>query len=211
MGAVQASDYALPEFRMLWRLLLVHGRWNYIRISEMILYFFYKNMLFTVPQLVLAFYCGYSGTTLFDDLYIALYNLVFTSIAPIIRAVLEQDVNYVYKKDESRIHPNDTTSNALKKDDVISRQKKYLPAEFGLNKFFFRLYPKIYFIGQENCIFNYTNYVLWVIEGIIEAIMITLFSIYVIGNTSINAAGYNSDLWLFGLTTYPFPNLDFLL
>jgi magnesium-transporting ATPase (P-type) len=33
MGAVLASDYALPEFRMLWRLLLVHGRWNYIRIS----------------------------------------------------------------------------------------------------------------------------------------------------------------------------------
>lgn len=33
MSAVQASDYALPEFRMLWRLLLVHGRWNYIRIS----------------------------------------------------------------------------------------------------------------------------------------------------------------------------------
>jgi P-type E1-E2 ATPase len=33
MGAVQASDYALPEFRMLWRLLLVHGRWNYMRIS----------------------------------------------------------------------------------------------------------------------------------------------------------------------------------
>lgn len=33
MGAVQASDYALPEFRMLWRLLFVHGRWNYIRIS----------------------------------------------------------------------------------------------------------------------------------------------------------------------------------
>ena len=97
MGAVQASDYALPEFRMLWRLLLVHGRWNYIRISEMILYFFYKNMLFTVPQLVLAFYCAYSGTTLFDDLYIAFYNLIFTSVPLIIRAVLEQDVNYVYK------------------------------------------------------------------------------------------------------------------
>lgn len=148
MGAVQASDYALPEFRMLWRLLLVHGRWNYIRISEMILYFFYKNMLFTVPQIVLAFYCGYSGTTLFDDLFIALYNLVFTSIPLIIRAVLEQDVNYVYKKNESRIHPHDTTSHLLKKDDVATRQKQYLPAEFGLNKFFFRLYPKIYFIGQ---------------------------------------------------------------
>ena len=33
MSAVQACDFAIPEFRMLWRLLLVHGRWNYIRIS----------------------------------------------------------------------------------------------------------------------------------------------------------------------------------
>lgn len=32
MSAVQASDYAVPEFRMLWRLLFVHGRWNYLRI-----------------------------------------------------------------------------------------------------------------------------------------------------------------------------------
>jgi phospholipid-transporting ATPase len=99
MGAVQASDYALPEFRMLWRLLLVHGRWNYIRISEMILYFFYKNMLFTIPQFLTAFYCGFSSQTIFDDWYVTLYNLAFTSIPLIIRAVLEQDVNYVYKVD----------------------------------------------------------------------------------------------------------------
>jgi phospholipid-transporting ATPase len=96
MSAVQASDYALPEFRMLWRLLLVHGRWNYMRISEMILYFFYKNMLFTIPQFVAAFFNGFSGQTVFDDIYITLYNLMFTSIPLLCRAVLEQDVNYVY-------------------------------------------------------------------------------------------------------------------
>lgn len=110
MGAVQASDYALPEFRMLWRLLLVHGRWNYIRISEMILYFFYKNMLFTVPQFILAFYCGYSGQTLFDDLFIAFYNLFFTSLPLVIRAILEQDVNYVIKKPEEKVNPENTVS-----------------------------------------------------------------------------------------------------
>lgn len=49
MRAVQSSDFALGEFRCLWRLLLVHGHWNYIRIAEMVLYFFYKNMIFTVP------------------------------------------------------------------------------------------------------------------------------------------------------------------
>jgi magnesium-transporting ATPase (P-type) len=98
MGAVQASDYALPEFRMLWRLLFVHGRWNYIRISEMILYFFYKNMLFTIPQFIFAFYSGYSGQSIFDDWYISLYNLIFTSIPLIIRAIFEQDINYIIKK-----------------------------------------------------------------------------------------------------------------
>ena len=88
MGAVQASDYALPEFRMLWRLLFVHGRWNYIRISEMILYFFYKNMLFTIPQFIAAFYCAFSAQTIFDGNYITMYNIFFTSLPLIIRAVL---------------------------------------------------------------------------------------------------------------------------
>ena len=73
---------------MLWRLLFVHGRWNYIRISEMILYFFYKNMLFTLPQFITAFYNGFSGQTVYEDIYITLYNLIFTAMPLIIRAVL---------------------------------------------------------------------------------------------------------------------------
>jgi P-type E1-E2 ATPase len=31
MQAVQASDYAIGEFKFLYRLLLIHGRWNYLR------------------------------------------------------------------------------------------------------------------------------------------------------------------------------------
>ncbi len=54
----------------------------------MILYFFYKNMLFTIPQFIAAFYCAYSGQTVFDDVYIALYNLIFTALPLIVRAVL---------------------------------------------------------------------------------------------------------------------------
>ena len=61
MRAVMSSDFALPEFKYLQRLLLVHGRWSYFRISEMILYFFYKNMIYTIPQCFFAFYNAYSG------------------------------------------------------------------------------------------------------------------------------------------------------
>jgi P-type E1-E2 ATPase len=34
MQAVQASDYAIAQFRFLSRLLLVHGRLNYRRVSK---------------------------------------------------------------------------------------------------------------------------------------------------------------------------------
>ena len=41
--AVMASDFAMGQFRFLVPLLLVHGHWNYQRISYMILYNFYRN------------------------------------------------------------------------------------------------------------------------------------------------------------------------
>ena len=41
--AVMASDYAISKFEHLERLVLVHGHWNYDRLSRMVLYFFYKN------------------------------------------------------------------------------------------------------------------------------------------------------------------------
>jgi magnesium-transporting ATPase (P-type) len=33
MRAVQASNYAIGQFKCLWKLVLYHGRLNYIRIS----------------------------------------------------------------------------------------------------------------------------------------------------------------------------------
>ena len=41
-----ASDFAIAQFRFLTPLLLVHGRLNYKRLTRMILFFFYKNLLF---------------------------------------------------------------------------------------------------------------------------------------------------------------------
>jgi len=96
MRAVQASDFAFGEFKCLWRLLFMHGRWCYIRISEMILYFFYKNMIFTIPQFYFSFFSFFSSMKVFDDWFIILYNLVFTALPLIARAVFDQDVNYKF-------------------------------------------------------------------------------------------------------------------
>ena len=40
MRAVQSSDYAIGEFQFLRSLLLFHGRTNYIRNAECVMYFF---------------------------------------------------------------------------------------------------------------------------------------------------------------------------
>ena len=89
MQAVNSSDFALGEFKMLWRLLLVHGRLYYLRNAEMVLYFFYKNFVLTAPHFLFAFYNGYSGQTCYDDMYISYYNLFFTSWPLVIKATFE--------------------------------------------------------------------------------------------------------------------------
>lgn len=37
LTAVNASDFSIAQFRFLKRLLLVHGRWSYRRLSKVIL------------------------------------------------------------------------------------------------------------------------------------------------------------------------------
>ena len=40
-----SSDFAISRFKHLRKLLLVHGHWCYSRLANMILYFFYKNVV----------------------------------------------------------------------------------------------------------------------------------------------------------------------
>lgn len=61
MQAVLASDYSIAQFRYLERLLLVHGRWSYFRMSKFLRYFFYKNFEFTLVHFWYAFFCGFSA------------------------------------------------------------------------------------------------------------------------------------------------------
>ncbi|XP_004295474.1 PREDICTED: putative phospholipid-transporting ATPase 4 [Fragaria vesca subsp. vesca] len=93
MQAVMASDISLPQFRFLGRLLIVHGHWCYKRISKMILYFVYKNIAFGLTLFYYEVYTRFSGEVLYDDWYMALFNVILTSLPVISLGVLEQDVS----------------------------------------------------------------------------------------------------------------------
>uniref|UniRef100_A0A7N9AZ51 Phospholipid-transporting ATPase n=1 Tax=Mastacembelus armatus TaxID=205130 RepID=A0A7N9AZ51_9TELE len=93
MQAVLSSDYSFAQFRYLQRLLLVHGRWSYLRMCKFLRYFFYKNFTFTFVHFWYAFYCGFSAQTVYDEWFITLYNLVYTALPVLGLSLFDQDVN----------------------------------------------------------------------------------------------------------------------
>ena len=58
----------------------------------MILYFFYKNMVFTSVQFVYAFYTLGSGQSFWLSWSITFYNMIFTFWPVVLRAIFEIDI-----------------------------------------------------------------------------------------------------------------------
>ena len=91
--AVLASDYAIAQFRYLKRLLLVHGRLDFYRNVECIFYSFYKNMAFTLNQIIYSFHSRNSGTTMYDSTLYTIFNVFFTSVPIVVYAAYDRDVS----------------------------------------------------------------------------------------------------------------------
>ncbi|CAH8358913.1 unnamed protein product [Eruca vesicaria subsp. sativa] len=96
MQAVMSSDIAIAQFRYLERLLLVHGHWCYRRISTMICYFFYKNITFGFTLFLYEAYTTFSSTPAYNDWFLSLYNVCFSSLPVIALGVFDQDVSARY-------------------------------------------------------------------------------------------------------------------
>ena len=64
--AARASDYAIGQFRFLKNLLFVHGREAYRRNSYLILYMFYKNVIYVLPIFWYGCLSVFSGTQIYN-------------------------------------------------------------------------------------------------------------------------------------------------
>ncbi|XP_060934887.1 phospholipid-transporting ATPase IC [Limanda limanda] len=91
--AVQSADFALSQFRFLQRLLLVHGRWSYRRISLFLRYFLFKTCSFALVHIWFGFFNGFSAQTLYETWFIAMYTVLYTAFPILSLAFLEQDVS----------------------------------------------------------------------------------------------------------------------
>ncbi|EJD40340.1 phospholipid-translocating P-type ATPase [Auricularia subglabra TFB-10046 SS5] len=91
--AAMSADYAFGQFRFLTKLLLVHGRWSYIRVAEMHGNFFYKNVVWTLASFWFLFWNSFDATYLYEYTFIMLFNLVFSSLPVIVLGAFDQDLN----------------------------------------------------------------------------------------------------------------------
>ena len=93
-GAINASDYALGQFRFLQRLLLYHGRLNHRRIARLIKYSFYKNCIVGFALFLFTLQAGCSGQALVSAVPISLYNTLFSSLPIFVFCLTDRDLKF---------------------------------------------------------------------------------------------------------------------
>ncbi|KAF9764523.1 Phospholipid-transporting ATPase tat-1 [Nosema granulosis] len=86
------GDFAIPGFYCLRRLILVHGRYNFIRFSKVTLNAFYKNIYLITIQFLYGFYTGFSGKPVYNNYFLNYYNVFFTSLVPATIALFDKDI-----------------------------------------------------------------------------------------------------------------------
>lgn len=93
LQAARISDYSVAQFRFLLKLLLVHGRWNYMRVCKYTLGTFWKEMLFYLTQALYQHWNGYTGTSLYEPWSLSMFNTLFTSLAVIFLGIFTKDLS----------------------------------------------------------------------------------------------------------------------
>ena len=61
-----------------------------IFLLQVVSYFFYKNLTFTLTQFYFTFHTGFSGQRFYDDWFQTLYNVIFTSLPVIFVGLLDK-------------------------------------------------------------------------------------------------------------------------
>jgi len=116
--AVNASDFAISQFRFLEDLILVHGRWDFYRLSTVVLFSFYKNAILAG---ILICYSGrvlYSGTPLFDEWLIAMFNFV-AGMPIVILGLFDRFLSKEYVKAHPEVYKSTRENELITKRTLL--------------------------------------------------------------------------------------------
>ncbi len=170
--AVRSSDYAISQFKYLQRLVLIHGRNGYRRISTFICYYFYKNIILVFTEIYFVFVSGYSGQIFFPDILSNLYNSLWTSWPCIFAFSVEKDI--IFDKPENRDYN-------LQRNNLIGKH--------------FELIPILYEAGPKQIYFNMKVFWKWMLYAIIHGWLCNFCVTFGMKNISPFENGILVDHW----------------
>lgn len=92
LQAARSADYAIAQFRFLLKLLLVNGRYNYVRTSKFVLCTFYKELLFYLTQCIYQRNTLFSGSSMYESWSLSMFNTLFTSLPVLCIGMFDKDL-----------------------------------------------------------------------------------------------------------------------
>ncbi|CUM55679.1 unnamed protein product [Debaryomyces tyrocola] len=92
LQAARSADYAVAQFRFLLKLLLVNGRYNYVRTAKFVLCTFYKELFFYLTQAIYQRNTLFSGSSMYESWSLSMFNTLFTSLPVLCVGMFDKDL-----------------------------------------------------------------------------------------------------------------------
>lgn len=167
LQAVNSSDYAIAQFRFLSDLMLKHGRYNYIRMSNAVCYIFYKNILMSIAQFWFNFSCAFSGQKYYTEGAIQMYNFLYTNFPLLLMGVYDMDITGASAHKYPQIYLSGINDEYFKVKFVISLCLSDLVI---ISPFFFFHAQPLVFWG-------------WIFTALIESTFISALPLFTLANS----------------------------
>jgi phospholipid-translocating P-type ATPase (flippase) len=167
--AAQNADYTITQFSHLDRMLLFHGRLNYVRTCKMVLYFLFKNLVLCLPFVIhSAIVTMYSSAALISSSMGLSFNTFLTGLPVFALGLLERDVS----PDDHLVGFNGIKAQALA-----------------------QAYPKLYMTGRNNHMFG--RYLLgsMFVASVLTGCWIYLNTAGPLVTTAVSWKGWTGDHW----------------
>lgn len=116
--AANNADFAIGQFKFLKTLLLVHGRWNYVRQSQAFLYSLHKNAVITFMLFWYCYFTAVSGTSPFQSFVYSGYNLML-GMPAVFYGILDRDLSREFVEANPETYATGKDNVYLRGDAVV--------------------------------------------------------------------------------------------
>lgn len=157
---------------------------------QVVIYFFYKNLTFTLTQFWFTFQTGFSGQRFYDDWFQSLYNVIFTAL-PVIIVGLFDKVGYSFQQLLLQLCSTCYITVFLHGWHVLI---SFLCLCQDVSSSLSKKYPQLYMEGIRNVFFKWKVVAIWAFFSVYQS----LIFFYFVSTTNLsakNSAGKVFGLW----------------